>query len=197
MPRVIGLTGGIGAGKSTVARMLGARGAVVVDADAITRDLQRAGTAVFEAIVARFGQSVVGPDGELDREALAQIVFQDEGDLEGLNAIVHPAVRDEMARQIAAAAPDSIVVLDIPLLAESTGRAGMAFVVSVESDPVLRVARLVRDRGMSVDAAQARIRAQATREERVAIADAVIDNDTTLEALEAAVDEAWARIQAH
>lgn len=194
MPRVVGLTGGIGAGKSTVASLLAARGAIVVDADAITRDLQRAGSAVFAAIVGRFGEQVVGHDGELDREALATMVFSDRRGLADLNAIVHPAVREEMAQQMASAPRGSLVVLDIPLIAESSGREGMSFVVTVEADPVVRIARLVKNRGMSVDAAKSRIAAQASRDQRVALADAVIDNDTTLEALEAAIEALWPRL---
>lgn len=196
MRRVIGLTGGIGAGKSTVAHLFAARGAVIIDADAIAHELQRAGTPVFAAIVGRFGEAVVGADGELDRAALASIVFADAAGRADLNAIVHPAVREEMAERMAAAPADRDIVLDIPLLVESTGRGGMDAVVTVEADPVLRVSRLVRDRGMTVEEAKARIDAQATRAQRVAFADVVIENDTTLDALETAVDAAWAELHA-
>jgi dephospho-CoA kinase len=157
-----------------VARLLADRGAVIVDADAIARELQKSGTPVFAAMVGRFGESIIGDDGELDREALAGRVFADRDALKDLNAIVHPAVREEMAQQIAAAPEGAIVILDIPLLAESTGRGGMEMVITVEADPATRIGRLVSDRGMEPEAAEARIAAQATEEQRTAVADVVI-----------------------
>jgi dephospho-CoA kinase len=170
------------------------RGAVIVDADAIARELQKSGTPVFAAMVGRFGESIIGDDGELDREALAGRVFADRDALKDLNAIVHPAVREEMAQQIAAAPEGAIVILDIPLLAESTGRGGMEMVITVEADPATRIGRLVSDRGMEPEAAEARIAAQATEEQRTAVADVVIRNDGSLELLEERVEAVWARI---
>jgi dephospho-CoA kinase len=188
---LVGLTGGIGSGKSTVSAMLAARGAVVVDADAITRDLQRAGQPVLAAIVERFGPDVLLPDGELDRPALAAIVFSDPDSLKDLNAIVHPAVGAEIARRIeAASGTDAVVVLDIPLLAENP-RKGLAATVVVDTPVDLAVERLVRLRGMDEDDARARIARQATREERAATADRILDNSDDLAALESQVDELW------
>lgn len=191
---IVGLTGGIGAGKSTVSAMLAARGAVIVDADQITHDLQRAGKPVFEAIVARFGADVVGADGQLDRTALAGIVFDDPAARAALNAIVHPAVRAEIARRVAAAPPDAVVVLEIPLLAETTGREGLNVVVTVEAAEDARLQRLMGDRGMQADEVRARMAAQAFREGRIAIADIVIENDRDRAHLEREVGAAWDRI---
>jgi len=190
---LVGLTGGIGAGKSTVARLLAERGAVIIDADAIVRELQQPGTEVFDAVVARFGSGVLAADGSLDRVELAMLVFADTQAREALNAIVHPAVRDEMARRIAAAADAGaeVVVLDIPLIAESTGREGMSHVITVEAAEDLRVARLEAGRGMASSDARARIASQANRAQREAVADVVIENDGDLAALERAVDDVW------
>lgn len=174
--------------------MLAERGAVVIDADAIARELQRSGTPVFAAIVGRFGSSILGDDGELDRDALAGVVFAGSAALADLNAIVHPAVRDEMAYRISQAPPGSIVILDIPLLAESTGRSGMELVVTVEADPASRIRRLVEDRGMEPSAIEARIASQATEEQRTAVADVVIRNDGSLDELEEQVDALWRRL---
>jgi dephospho-CoA kinase len=192
--KVVGLTGGIGAGKSTVSARLAARGAVVVDADAVVKELQAAGTPVFEAIVERFGPGVVGPDGELDRPALAALVFGDAEALADLNGLVHPAVGAEILGRVAAhEGTDRVVVLDVPLLVES-GRYRAAGVIVVDVPPEVAVARLVRDRGMTEDEARARMARQATREERLARADLVIDNSGPPEALDEAVDRAWAWI---
>ena len=189
------MTGGIGAGKSTVSARLAARGAVVVDADAVVKELQAAGTPVFEAIVERFGPGVVGPDGELDRPALAALVFGDPEALADLNGLVHPAVGAEILGRVAAhEGTDRVVVLDVPLLVES-GRYRAAGVIVVDVPPEVAVARLVRDRGMTEDEARARMARQATREERLARADLVIDNSGPPEALQEAVDRAWAWIQ--
>jgi dephospho-CoA kinase len=192
--KVVGLTGGIGAGKSTVSARLAARGAVVVDADAVVKELQAAGTPVFEAIVERFGPGVVGSDGELDRPALAGLVFGDPEALADLNGLVHPAVGAEILGRVAAhEGTDRVVVLDVPLLVES-GRYRAAGVIVVDVPPEVAVARLVRDRGMTEDEARARMARQATREERLARADLVIDNSGPPEALDEAVDRAWAWI---
>jgi dephospho-CoA kinase len=192
--KVVGLTGGIGAGKSTVSAQLAARGAVVVDADAVVKELQASGTPVFEAIVERFGTGVVGPDGELDRPALAAVVFGDPEALAELNALVHPAVGAEMFRRIdEQRGTDRVVVLDVPLLVES-GRYRAAGVIVVDAPVEVAVERLVRDRGMTEDEARARMARQVSREERLAKADFVIDNSGTPEALDEAVDRAWAWI---
>jgi dephospho-CoA kinase len=188
---LVGLTGGIGSGKSTVSALLAARGAVIVDADAITRELQRSGQPVLAAIVERFGQGVLLADGELDRAALAAIVFSDPDALADLNAIVHPAVGAEIASRIeAATGTDAVVVLDIPLLAENP-RKGLAATVVVDTPVDVAVDRLVQLRGMDEADARARIARQATREARAAGADRILDNSGDLDALEAQVDDLW------
>lgn len=200
---LIGLTGGIGSGKSTVSAGLAARGAVVIDADAITRELQARGEPVFETMVARFGPGIVGDDGTLDRQAVADIVFADEAALADLNAIVHPAVGTEMARRLEAeAATDHVVVLDVPLLVEaaaetergagsSTPWGDMAGIIVVDTDPEIAIARLVGQRGLREEDARARIARQASRENRLAIADFVVPNDGTRDDLEAQIERCW------
>lgn len=191
---IVGLTGGIGSGKSTVSAALAARGAVVIDADAITRELQEPGQPVFDEIVEQFGPSVVGPDGRLDRQALADIVFHDEAKRKALEAIVHPAVGAEIATRLAAeVGTDHVVVLDVPLLVES-GRDDLAGTIVVDTDPEVAVTRLVEQRGMSEADARARMASQISREERLAHADLVINNDGSLDDLEAEIDRAWAWI---
>lgn len=190
---LLGLTGGIGSGKSTVSAELARRGAVVIDADAITRSLQAPGTPVFEAMVERFGPGIVGPDGSLDRQAVADIVFTDPEALADLNAIVHPAVGVAMADQLQAARPDDIVVLDVPLLVES-GRDDLDGLVVVDVDPEVAIARLVEQRGFTEADARARVARQASREERRARAGFVIDNGGSRDELAAAIDRCWAWI---
>jgi dephospho-CoA kinase len=191
---LVGLTGGIGAGKSTVSALLAERGAVVVDADAITRDVQRPGQPVLAAMVERFGPSILLADGSLDRAAVAGIVFNDRDALADLNAIVHPAVGAEIVRRMQAEADtDHVVVLDVPLLVES-GRDDMAALVVVDVDPEVAVRRLVEQRGMTEADARARMARQASREDRLAKADIVIDNGGDRAALVAQVDALWARI---
>ena len=194
--KLIGLTGGIGSGKSSVSSLLAERGAVVVDADAITRRLQQPGEPVFEAIAARFGPGVVAADGTLDRPALASIVFGDDEALRALNELVHPAVGVAIAEAIAArAGTDAVVVLDVPLLVESSRpRSDLAGLLVVDCPVDVAVERLVRHRGMDEADARARIARQATREERLARADHVIDNAGPPEALPALVERAWAWI---
>ena len=194
---LVGLTGGIGAGKSTVATLLAERGAVVIDADSIVRELQRPGTDVFRAIVERFGTQVVAADGTLDRERLADIVFRNDDSRSALNAIVHPAVYAVMSERIAAVKDDAkVVVLDIPLLAEAGGGGGMDAVVVVEADEEMRVARVVSERGLNPEDVRARMAAQASSEQREALADVVIRNNGAPEDLRAQVDDLWEQLRA-
>ena len=186
----VGLTGGVGSGKSTVAALLAAHGAVVIDADAIAREVVEPGTPGFEAVVAAFGGEVVGPDGRLDRPKLAGIVFGDEAKRVQLNAIVHPLVGKRTVELAGAAPADAVVVYDIPLLVEGNMAAGFDVVVVVEADPELRIDRLA-ERGMAADDARERMAAQATDEQRRAVADVVIENNDALDDLKAAVDDLW------
>jgi dephospho-CoA kinase len=192
---LVGLTGGIGSGKSTVSARLAELGARVIDADAIVRELQSSGTEVFQGIVELFGEDVVGDDGELDRQAIADIVFNDPEQLKALNAIDHPAVGVEIANRLAEAAEtDDVVVLDVPLLVES-GRDDMAATVVVDVDPELAIERLVEHRDFSEEDARARIARQVSREERLAKATKVLDNSATVEDLLAQVDALWPWMQ--
>ena len=187
----IGLTGGIGSGKSTVSALLAARGAVVIDADRIAREVVEPGTPGLAAVAEAFGPDVLTPDGSLDRPALAAIVFADPAAREKLDGIVHPLVRSR-ATELAAAAPeDAVVVHDVPLLVE-TGQAGSYdLVLVVQADPDTRIDRLVR-RGLTEEDARARIAAQASDEQRRAVADVVLENDGTPEDLAEQVDRFWA-----
>ena len=194
---VVGLTGGIGSGKSTVSALLAAKGAVVVDADAVVHELQRPGTAVFEAMVDRFGNGIVAADGSLDRSAVADIVFNDPDALADLNGIVHPAVGAEIVRRMdELSTTDAMVVLDVPLMVESARGYPVAGLIVVDVDPDVAVRRLVEKRGMREDDARARIARQASREERRARADVVIENSGSLDDLAAQVDRAWRWIEA-
>lgn len=193
---LIGLTGGIGSGKSTVSATLADHGAVIVDADAITRELQEPGTDVFRAMAERFGPGIVAADGSLDRQAVADIVFQDPDALKALNAIVHPAVGAEIGRRLQEEADtDHVVILDVPLLVES-GRDDLAALVVVDVDPEVAVARLVEQRGMREEDARARMARQASREERLARADEVLDNSGDRASLRGQVDALWERLVA-
>jgi dephospho-CoA kinase len=193
---LIGLTGGIGAGKSSVSALLAEKGAVIIDADAITRELQQPGTAVFDAMVERFGPEIVAPDGSLDREAVADLVFNDPDALKDLSGIVHPAVGVEIARRVEAEVDtDHLVVLDVPLLVES-GRDDVTALLVVDVDPEVAVARLVEHRGMREPDARARMARQVPRGERLAKADLVIDNSGTPDELAAQIDELWPRLLA-
>ena len=188
---LVALTGGIGSGKSTVSALLAERGALVVDADAIVRELQAAGQPLLGQLAERFGPEIIRPDGSLDRAALAAVAFTDDAALADLNAIVHPAVRAEMARRVeAAAGTDQVVVMDIPLLTVHSGY-DYAAVLVVDVPVETAVQRLVEARGMDEADARARIAKQITREERVALADRVIDNSGDRAALEAQVDDVW------
>ncbi len=198
----IGLTGGIGAGKSTVADALVARGAVLIDADRIVRELQEPGTPVFEAMVERWGERIVAVDGTLDRAAVAEIVFNDEDELKAINDIVHPALAKEIeARRKQVEGTDAVVVLDLPLLVRADGQPvaeqfdGLAGVIVVDIDPELAVERLVGHRGFREEDARNRIGSQASREDRLAVADVVIDNSGDLADLEAEIERVWAWIR--
>ncbi len=193
---MVGLTGGIGAGKSTAARLLAERGALILDADVAAREVVAPGTDGLAAIVAEFGDGVLDPDGALDRAALAAVVFADPNRRAALNAIVHPRVRSRMADRAAAAPEGSVVVQDVPLLVES-GLAGLfELVIVVDAADDIRIARLVRDRGMTEEEAKARIEAQAPREQRLAVADVVLNNDGTPEELAGQIVALWNRIEA-
>ena len=189
---LVGLTGGIGSGKSTVSELLAAKGAVVVDADAVVRDQQRPGTPVFAAMVERFGSGIVADDGTLDRAAVAEMVFADPEALEDLNAIVHPAVGAEIARRLEElSGTDAVVVLDVPLLVEASRGYPLAGLIVVDVEPDIAVERLVMQRGMSEEDARSRMARQASREERRARADVVIDNRGTLADLSRKIDAVW------
>ena len=191
---LVGLTGGIGSGKSTVAAMLSSRGAVVIEADSVSREVVEPGTNGLAGVVARFGEGVLSPDGSLDRQALAAIVFRDPDALGDLNAIVHPLIGAEIATRLSSlAGGDAVVVLDIPLLVEGGGRDRYPFagVLVVDCPTEMALDRLVRLREMSPEDAGARIGAQAAREARVAQADFVIMNMGSLEELGEMVERAW------
>ncbi|MGW2869774.1 dephospho-CoA kinase [Kitasatospora sp. NPDC001225] len=190
----IGLTGGIGAGKSEVSRLFAAHGAVIVDSDVIAREVVAPGTDGLAAVVAEFGPRVLREDGSLDRPALGAVVFADPERLKALNAIVHPLVRTRSAELEAAAAPDAVVVHDVPLLAENGLAPLFDLVVVVDAADDVRLDRLVRLRGMAEEEARARMAAQASRDGRLAIADLVIDNGGGLAELEARVAEVWAEL---
>jgi dephospho-CoA kinase len=190
----VGLTGGIGAGKSEVSRRLAAYGAVVIDADQIAREVVEPGTEGLAEVVAAFGPEVLTPDGALDRARLGDIVFADP-ELRGkLNAIIHPRVASRMA-ELERGAAGSIIVHDVPLIAEN-GRAGAYdVVVVVDAPPKVQAERLVRRRGLTREQAQARMAAQASREQRLAIADIVIDNSGSLAELDRQVGDLWAQLR--
>jgi len=190
---LVGLTGGIGSGKSTVAALLVERGAVVVDADAVARSVVEPGTPALAALVERFGEGVLAADGTLDRPALAVLAFADEASRKDLEAITHPAINGEFLARMQAAPADGIVVCDVPLLAESdqARSRGYPVIVVVEAPLATRLERL-EGRGVDRADAERRIAAQASDEERRAIATHVIDNSGDLAALEPQVDDLWA-----
>jgi len=195
-----GLTGGIGSGKSAVSARLAEHGAVVLDADKMAREVVEPGTPGLARIVEAFGPAVLREDGALDRPRLGEIVFADEARRQVLNGIVHPLVHERMRAAEAAAIAEGgdgvVLVHDVPLLAEG-GRGGQFdVVIVVDVPPEVQVERLVRYRGMTSEQAAARMSAQATREQRLAIADIVIDNSGTLADLDKQVAEVWARLQA-
>ena len=195
----VGLTGGIGSGKSEVSRRLAARGAVILDADVASRAVVEPGTPGLARIAEAFGAAVIGPDGALNRERLGAIVFADPVQRARLNEIVHPLVREWMQAGERAAADSGrdglVVVHDVPLLAEGRRRGDFHLVVVVDVPAELQVERLVSQRGMAPDQARARMAAQATREQRLAAADIVIDNSGSLDDLDRRVAEVWAELE--
>lgn len=187
----VAVTGGIGSGKSTVAHLLADRGATVIDADQVARQVVQQGGDIYRALVEHFGPSVVGPGGGLDRAALARRVFADACELQALNAITHPAIEAAIVDRLRVAEPGPVVV-DLPLLTSDTrSRLGLAAVVVVDAPTEVAVRRLVEQRRFDEDDAVARVAAQMTREERRRLADVVIDNGGTREDLEAQVDRLW------
>ncbi|MFC8310607.1 dephospho-CoA kinase [Streptomyces olivaceus] len=193
----VGLTGGIGAGKSEVSRLLVDCGAVLIDADRIAREVVEPGTPGLAAVVEAFGADVLTEDGRLDRPKLGSIVFADRERLAALNSIVHPLVGERsraLEEAAEAAAEDAVVVHDVPLLTENGLAPLYDVVVVVDADPATQLHRLVRLRGMSEQDARARMAAQATREQRREIADLVVDNDVPLEELRRRVREVWAEL---
>ena len=194
---LVGLTGGIGSGKTTVAAGLAARGAAVVDADEISRRILEPDGEAYEAVVDRFGPGVVGDGGRIDRPALAAVVFGDPVALADLNGLTHPVIGKVMAEQMAeAAATHEVVVLDIPLLSIATKdlfQFGAIVVVDTPED--VAVSRLVAQRGFTEDDARARVAAQISRDERRALADLVLVNAGDRDALEAEIDRAWAWLE--
>ena len=192
---LVGLTGGIGSGKSTVSQLLSERGAIIVDADAVARELQQPGTEVLRLMAEAFGQEICNADGSLNRQAVADRVFGNAEALKILNGIVHPAIGKEMNRRIEEQrSTNNVVVLDIPLLVENP-REGLCGVIVVDVPVDIAVDRLVSARGMAKEDAEARVSRQASREDRRAIADKVIDNSRDLEFLRQQVDEVWAWMQ--
>ncbi|MFD8568308.1 dephospho-CoA kinase [Streptomyces sp. NPDC059639] len=187
----VGLTGGIGAGKSEVSKLLVEHGALLIDADRIAREVVEPGTPGLAAVVEAFGGGVLAADGSLDRPRLGSIVFADPDKLAVLNAIVHPLVGTRSAELEAAAGPDSVVVHDVPLLAENALAPLYDLVIVVDASAGTQLDRLTRLRGMSEEDARARMAAQATREKRLAVADVVIDNDVPLDRLRERVDAVW------
>jgi dephospho-CoA kinase len=194
----VGLTGGIGAGKSEVTRRFAALGAKVIDADAIAREVVEPGTPGLDAVIAEFGPGVRAADGSMDREAVAAIVFNDDAARARLNAITHPLIGEVVFARLAefeAADPDGILLNDVPLIAESGVAARYDVVVVVDAPVQTQLDRLVRLRGMTTEAAQARIGVQASREQRLAIAHYVITNDGDLDSLQAQIDDVWRNLQ--
>lgn len=190
----VGLTGGIGSGKSAVSARLAALGALVVDADVLAREVVGPGTPGLAAVAAEFGPVILTDDATLDRAALGRLVFADPARLAALNAVVHPLVAARTAKVLAAAPSDSVVVHDVPLLVENGLASRYDLVVVVDAPVEVAMDRLVRLRGMSVPDAEARMAAQATREQRRAVADVVLNNSGSLAELDQQVDALWQRV---
>jgi dephospho-CoA kinase len=191
----VGLTGGIGSGKSEVSRRLADLGAVIIDADAIAREVVEPGTDGLAGVVEAFGPEVLLPDGSLDRARLGDIVFASPEQRGRLNAIVHPRVGARMAELESAAGPDAIVVHDVPLIAENNLASGFDVVVVVDAPPGAQAQRLTGHRGMTREQAEARMAAQASRKQRLAIADIVIDNSGSLAELDRQVGDLWSLLR--
>jgi dephospho-CoA kinase len=191
----VGLTGGIGAGKSEVSRRLAAQGAVIIDADAAARDVVAPGTEGLAEIIDAFGPGILLPDGSLDRPRLGDLVFADPSKRATLNAIIHPKVGTRMSELEQAAGPNAIVVHDVPLIAENGLAGAYDLVIVVDIPPRTQIDRLVKLRGMTRDQAKARIAAQATREQRLSIADIVVDNSGSLTELDRQVGDLWANLR--
>ena len=188
--KLIGLTGAIGSGKSSVSALFARKGAIIIDGDGIAKQLQQKGSTTLQKMVDEFGDILL-ETGELDRAKVAQLVFGDADLLKRLNAIMHPAISAEILRQIEAnTATDNVVVLDMPLLVENP-REGMSGLVVVDVDPEVAISRLVQFRNMNEDDARRRMASQASREDRLKVADRVIDNSGSPDALYAQVDEVW------
>lgn len=193
--RRIGLTGGIGSGKSTVARMLEARGAVLIDADAIARELVEPGQPALEALAREFGAGILQPDGSLSRATLARLAFENPGATERLNAIMHPLIAAESKRRMDSAPAGAVVVYDMPLLVE-TGQASLVdMVVVVDVPQEVQLERAVGMRGLDAEDVRRRMEIQATRADRRAVADVVIDNAGTLDETEAQVERLWRTLE--
>ncbi|HWU29961.1 MAG TPA: dephospho-CoA kinase [Microbacterium sp.] len=195
---LIALTGGIASGKSTIAARLAEQGAVIVDADRIVRDVQAPGSPVLDELAAAFGDDVIAEDGSLNRAALGAKVFGDRTQLDRLNAIVHPAVRDESARRFAAAFaadPDAVVVYDVPLLVEARADDPWDLIVVADAPADLRARRLVELRGLTEDEARARLASQVSDDDRRAVADVVIDTSVSLDRTRAQTDALWERVR--
>jgi len=192
----VGLTGGIGSGKSEVAKLLAEHGAVVIDADALARQVVEHGTEGLAAVVDAFGKDVLRRDGSLDRERLGSVVFKDETLLRRLESIVHPLVGKRTAELMDAALEDAVVIYDVPLLVEKDLAGAYDVVVVVDAPEEVRLERLEATRAMSRDDARDRMAAQASREDRLAAADEVVDNAGSLDELRAQVEKLWARLTA-
>ncbi len=189
----VAVTGGIGSGKSTVTELLAERGAVVIDADAIAREIVQPGEPALDEIVAEFGRGILTPGGALDRATLAAVVFDDADKLAALNAIMHPRIGRRSAELLAAAPPDAVVVYDMPLLVEQGLTSGWDSILVVEADEDDRIERVRRSRGLTEAEVRARMAAQASDGERRRFADAVVRNDGDLADLAADVAEFWER----
>jgi dephospho-CoA kinase len=190
----VGLTGGIGSGKSEVSRRLADLGAVIIDADAVAREVVAPGTPGLAEVAAAFGPSVTGPDGALDRERLGGLIFSDARLRDQLNAILHPLISERMLTLERSAAPGSVVIHDVPLLAENKLASRYDVVVVVDAAPEVQLDRLARLRGMPPDQARARMDAQASRAGRLAVADLVVDNSGSLADLGEQVAALWAEL---
>ncbi len=190
----VGLTGGIASGKSAVAQRLAAKGALVIDADVLAREVVEPGTPGLAAVVERFGPSVLRPDGSMDRAAMGRLVFADAAARRDLEAIIHPAVRARAAGLTAAAPDDAIVVQMIPLLVETGQADAFDLVVVVDCDPAVQLLRIMDRDGLSRAEAATRLEAQASRDERLEAADLVIDNSGSLTDLDEQVDAVWTQL---